>query len=353
MVRTTADMLDPVPCQFLLELGLAVPRRILPAVIRQHLLGHPVRSNATPEHLQQIIGRLAAEYFQGRDVPGMIVDEPDQVGVPARAQPFGRPDSFPAKLEGEDIALPHLVGRGALEKARLRRVGRRLFLPRRDELFAVQGLSHRFRARRQVEYPPQGLRDALDTKGRMFALERRYLGADQRPRRRRARDRWPVDATGPVPFRVQSRFPLLTVLLHPFEDRPVTHPNFSGHDRRWHPFFQVQLHRPALDGVGLRPRVLVAVALDLGDGPGCRLAPRAAPSSPPRRARPVLLPRSSLPLNALLHGNTPEDLQSIFIQKCYPISTSFVGQDLVVSALEKNKKRRERQKASAGAEAKP
>ena len=148
MVRAAADMLDPVPFQFLLELGLAVPARILPPVVRQHLLGHPVRSHAAPEYLQQIVGRLAAEYFQGRDVPGMVVDKPDQVGIPAWPQPFGGPDSFPAKLEGKDIALPHLIGRGALEKARLRRVGRRLLLFRLDELFAVQGLAHRFRARR-------------------------------------------------------------------------------------------------------------------------------------------------------------------------------------------------------------
>jgi len=148
MVRTTADMLDPVPCQFLLELGFPVPARILPPIVRQHFLGHPVGPDATPKHLQQVIGRLAPEYFQGRDVSGMVVDESDQVGITARPQPFGGPDSFPAKLEGKDIALPHLIGRGALEKARLRRVGRRLLLFRRDELFAVQGLAHRFRARR-------------------------------------------------------------------------------------------------------------------------------------------------------------------------------------------------------------
>ena len=148
MVGTTADMLDPVPCQFLLELGFPVPARVLPPIVRQHLLGCPVRSHATPKHLHQIVGRLATEYFQGRDVPGMVVDEPDQVGIPARPQPFGRPDSFPAKLEGKDIALPHLIGRGTLEKARLRRVGRCLLLFGRDELFAVQSLAHRFRARR-------------------------------------------------------------------------------------------------------------------------------------------------------------------------------------------------------------
>ena len=147
-------MLNPVPRQFLLELGLAVPTRILPPVIRQHLLGHPMRSHTTPEYLHQIIGRLAAEYFQGRDVPGMIVDEPDQVGISARTQPFGWPDSFTAQLEGKDIALPHLIGRGALEKARLGRVGRRLLLFGRDELCAVQGFPHRFRACRQVKEAP-------------------------------------------------------------------------------------------------------------------------------------------------------------------------------------------------------
>jgi len=146
MVRTAADMLDPVPCQFLLELGFPVPACILPPIVRQHLLGCPVRPNTSPEHLHQIVGRLAAEDLQGRDVTGMVVDEPDQVGIPARPQPFGGPDSFPAKLEGKDIALPHLIGRGTLEKARLRRVGRRLLLFRRDELFAVQGLAYRFRA---------------------------------------------------------------------------------------------------------------------------------------------------------------------------------------------------------------
>lgn len=112
-------MLNPVPFQFLLELGPAVPTRILPPVIRQHFLGHSMRPNSAPEHLQQIIGRLASEYFQGRDVPGMIVYEPDQVGISARSQPFRWSDSFPAELEGKDIALPHLVGRGALEKTRL------------------------------------------------------------------------------------------------------------------------------------------------------------------------------------------------------------------------------------------
>lgn len=187
MVRAAADMLDPVAFQFLLELGLAVPTCILPAVIRQHLFRHSVRSNPAPEYLKQIIRRLAPKYLQRRDVPGMIVDEPDQVGISARTQPFRRPDSFTSQLERKDVALPHLVRRGALEKARLGRIGLSLLLLGRDEFFAVQCFAHCLRACRQMEKPPQCMRDALDAKGRVFMLEGYYLGADQRPRRRFAR----------------------------------------------------------------------------------------------------------------------------------------------------------------------
>ena len=148
MVWCAADVLDSVALQFLLELGLAMPTSILPPVVRQHLPGHPMGAHAPPEHLQHILGRLAPEDFQGRYVPGMIVDEPDQVGIPARSKPFGWADRFPSKFEGKDVALPHLVGCGALEKARLRWVARRLFLRRRNELFAVQGFPHRLWARR-------------------------------------------------------------------------------------------------------------------------------------------------------------------------------------------------------------
>ncbi|MEK7755405.1 MAG: hypothetical protein AAB654_26005 [Acidobacteriota bacterium] len=151
MVRAAADMLDPVPFQFLLELGLAVPARILPPVIRQHLPGHPVGAHSPPEHLQQIIPRLAPEDLQGRDVPGMIVDESDQVGISPGAQPFRRPDRFPAQLEGKDVALPHLVGCRALEKARLGWVARGPLLAGRDQLLPVQRFTHRLRACRQVE----------------------------------------------------------------------------------------------------------------------------------------------------------------------------------------------------------
>jgi len=45
----------------------------------------------------------------------------------------------------------------------------------------------------------------------------------------------------------------------------------------------------------------------------------------------LLLPALPFFLPAFI-SNTPEDLQQIFFKKCYPISASIVGQDLVVSA---------------------
>ena len=184
MVRRAADVLNPVPFQFLLKLGLAVPTGILTPVVRQHLLGRPMRAHATPENLHQVIRRLAPEEFQRRDVAGVVVDEPDQVGIAPGPQPLRRAHRFPSQLEGKEVALPHLVGRGALEKARLRRVARRLLRRRFDQLGAMQCLAHRLRAGRQVEDPSQGLRYAVDPKRWMFPLERCDLLANERSRRR-------------------------------------------------------------------------------------------------------------------------------------------------------------------------
>jgi hypothetical protein len=54
-----------------------------------------------------VLRRLAAKHVQPHYVAGVIVDKADEVGILA-SQP-----------EGEDVGLPHLVGGGALEEARL------------------------------------------------------------------------------------------------------------------------------------------------------------------------------------------------------------------------------------------
>src|ERR1035437_5215431 len=116
----------------------------------------------------------------------------------------------------------------------------------------------------------------------MLALECRYLGADQRPRRWLARWRGRVDCPVPAPEWSHAFVTMLTVLPHPVEDRPVSDPNFARHHVGWHAFFQVQLHRAAFDLVCLRPRILMAIGTNRRDFRRVILAHRAAPSSPPR-----------------------------------------------------------------------
>jgi hypothetical protein len=61
-----------------------------------------------------VLRGLAPKYVQPHHVAGVIVDKADEVGVLA------------SQAEGEDVRLPHLVGRGALEEARLGRITPRL-----------------------------------------------------------------------------------------------------------------------------------------------------------------------------------------------------------------------------------
>jgi hypothetical protein len=116
MVRTRADVLDAVLFHLPFETRLAPPVRVLPAVVGEHLLGHAILGNTAPVGLQHVGRRLAAVQPQAGDIPTVIVHEADQVGVATR-QP-----------EGHDVALPQLVGTGALEEPGFGRVLHRLAL---------------------------------------------------------------------------------------------------------------------------------------------------------------------------------------------------------------------------------
>jgi hypothetical protein len=54
-----------------------------------------------------MLRRLAAKHVESHHVARVIIDKADEVGILA-SQP-----------EGEDVGLPHLVGRGTLKEARL------------------------------------------------------------------------------------------------------------------------------------------------------------------------------------------------------------------------------------------
>ena len=224
VVGTAPDVVHPVLLQFVLEPRLAAPVGVLPTVVRQHFLGHPVGPCRPPIHLQHVLCRHRPIESQPRDVPGMVIDEPDQVG------------ELPRQPKREDVALPHLVRRGALEETRLRGIALRLGLHRRHQLLRVQRPPHRLRTRRHKEQPPEQLRDALHPEAGVRFLDRHNLRLHRRQR--------PVHTTArhPVIHRMQPRFAAFPVQPDPVEHRPFGDANLPRHQFRGNPFLEIEPH---------------------------------------------------------------------------------------------------------------
>ena len=158
VVRPRADVLHPVLAQLLLEPRRPAPRGVLPAVVRQHLARRAELADPAAVRLQDVLGGLAAEHPERDDEPRVVVDEADQVGVLA------------AEPEREDVRLPHLVRRRALEEARLVRHLRGARGPAFDEPLRAQRAPHGLGAPGQVQDPPEELRDLRDAPRRLGAL---------------------------------------------------------------------------------------------------------------------------------------------------------------------------------------
>jgi hypothetical protein len=60
VVGLAAKMMDPVLLQFMLESRLSPPVRVLPPIVRQHFLGHPILTRASTVDLQHVLRRLTA-----------------------------------------------------------------------------------------------------------------------------------------------------------------------------------------------------------------------------------------------------------------------------------------------------
>jgi hypothetical protein len=131
MVRLAAEMMHPVFGQFLLKARPPTPGGVLPAIVGEHLLGHAVLRRRRAIDFQHVLRHLAAKQAQPDHVPRVVIEERDQVGV------------APTQPEGEDVRLPHLVGRCPLEEARLGRIAPWFLPPRLDEVLLVQHPPHR------------------------------------------------------------------------------------------------------------------------------------------------------------------------------------------------------------------
>jgi len=106
MLRPTLEVSDAVFLQFGLEARGAAPGGVLATVVGEHLLGRFELGDGLSVHLDDRLRGGPAEEIGADDEPRVIIQEGDDVGVPA------------AQSEGEDVRLPHLVGRGALEETR-------------------------------------------------------------------------------------------------------------------------------------------------------------------------------------------------------------------------------------------
>jgi hypothetical protein len=107
VLRPTADVLDAHPLQRLLELRLAAPHRVLPAVVRQHLRRLSVRSDASLECLHHQRGLLMmCERVADHEATVVIHEHAD-------VQPLRAPQP-----ERKNVRLPQLVRRRALEAPR-------------------------------------------------------------------------------------------------------------------------------------------------------------------------------------------------------------------------------------------
>ena len=154
-----ADMGDAVLLELLLEARLAAPGGILPPVVGEHLLGHAELSDRPAVDLDDGLGRLAAEDLKACHEARVVVEKGDHVGV-ATPQP-----------EGEDVALPHLVGRGPFEAPGLGDVALGLLRLGLDELLLVEGAPHRLGAGLHQEQAPHHLGDAPHPPGPVLLLE--------------------------------------------------------------------------------------------------------------------------------------------------------------------------------------
>jgi hypothetical protein len=214
-------VVDVIALQFLLELSGAPPAGVLPPVVGEHFLRRAVRRHRLAVGLHHVGAGLAAVHSQSSDVPGVVIEEPDDVR------------HLPQDGEVGDVALPHLVRRGTLEPPlRGLRLLARLPLgrcqPRR-----LQVLAHGLRTGFEEEQPPQDLRNPLRSLPRVFLFQLRDLRTDHRQRA--------VHGSRPASaFRLQPCFPFLPVLSHPVEDRAVPQAKLRRDQRRRYAFLQVQ-----------------------------------------------------------------------------------------------------------------
>jgi hypothetical protein len=227
MMGAALEVSDTVLFELGLEATGAAPGGVLPTVVGEHFLGRLILAGGHAIDLDHRRGGGTAEQIGAHQEARVIIEEADQVGV------------APTQPEGEDVRLPHLVGRGPLEEPGPREVVRSGRLGGRQEPLPVQPLSDRFGAGRQQEHPAQELGDALDPKPGVLPLEFQDLFGDRRRELVRPggnRRRFP-----------QPHLPLRPILRQPPDEGGLAHPHLFGHQRLTKAVLQNQSNRFELE----------------------------------------------------------------------------------------------------------
>jgi len=170
MLWPTSDVVDAHPRQRLLELGLASPHRVLPAVVSEHLRRLPVRRDAGLERLHHERRLLMVCERVADDETAVVVHEDADV------QPLVAPQP-----KREDVRLPQLVRRRALEAPRTV-LARRRRARRGDQPLLVEDPPDLLFGHADGLKPREHVANTSRAPGFVFALQRDDLVLDDRIR---------------------------------------------------------------------------------------------------------------------------------------------------------------------------
>lgn len=284
VLRTALDVDDAVLFQFGFEAGSAAPGGVLATIVSKHLLGRLILADGHAVDFDSGRRGGAAEQIQANQVTGIIIEEGDQVGIAT------------AESEGEDVALPELIGSGPLKETRTSEVALFGWWSRRHQLRLMESLAHRLRTGFEEEPAAQQLGDAFDARGGLLLFEFEDFIAHRSRQLGMSGGRAGLEILQTV--RTQ-----LAVALDPAGDGLRVDGQFLGDQLAAEPFLQVEL-----DGAQFERRRIPALG---GTG---------AARKPPRGFGVLLLLFYRL---IILHGDTSLSL------KCQPFSRLTRSHDLV------------------------
>lgn len=172
MLRPATNVLHAHPREQLLELGLAAPHGVLPAVVSEHFGRLAIRGHATVERLHHQRRLLVVRERVPDHEAAVVVHEH------AHVEPLG-----PPQPEREDVGLPQLVRHRTFEAPR-RMLALQRHLRCLDEPLGVENLPHFLFTHAQRLEPRQYVANSPAAPVLMFAFERDHVFVRDRVGRR-------------------------------------------------------------------------------------------------------------------------------------------------------------------------